>query len=70
MGTTDIMKAFMFLGDLDKNETLASRVAYKEKIVFSTMRAEIPGWEKPANWDELTLEVRMERLEKLQKIEL
>lgn len=58
MKNTDFMKGFLILGDIASkpNETLADKVAYKQRIVWATM-----------NWDSLTDEVKMERLTKLQE---
>ena len=65
------MKAFLVLGDLaNENQTLAERVKYKERIVFATMRASIPNWEKPFDWDSISDEVKLERLTKLEEANL
>lgn len=65
----DLMKAFLVLGDLtDENQSLADKVAYKQRIVFATMRASIPEWQPPSDWDSLTDEVKLERLEKIQAL--
>ena len=64
----NFMKAFLALGDLDQEQTLAEKVAYKEKIVFATMRANIPEWQAPRDWDSLTDEVKMERLTKIESV--
>jgi hypothetical protein len=65
----DMMKLFLKMGDLtDGNEPLSKKVAYKERIVFATMRAGIPGWEKPGDWDNLTDELKMERLTRLEAV--
>ena len=64
------MKAFLILGDLmnDKKESQEDKLKYKEKIVFATMRANIPEWQKPTNWDNLPIDEKMKRLNKLQTI--
>ena len=54
--------------ETSKNETLKDRVAYKERIVFATMRNLIPQWEQPSDWNELTDEKKMERLEKIEEL--
>ena len=66
----DSMNAFLVLVDIitSKDETLKDRVAYKERIVFATMRNLIPQWEQPSDWNELTDEKKMERLEKIEEI--
>lgn len=68
-GLMGFMKAFMVMGDLtDKETDFKSKVDYKQRIVFATMKAQIPQWEPPTNWNELTDEVRMERLTKIQEM--
>ena len=64
------MKAFLKLGEItsDKNESLADKVKYKEKIVFATMRANIPQWETPSDWDTISNEDKLKRLTKLEKV--
>ena len=65
----NMMKMFLAMGDMaDTNITLAEKVAYKERIVFSTMRFHNPYWEKPSDWDSLTDTVKMERLSKLEAV--
>jgi hypothetical protein len=71
MNNIGIMKAFMLLGDLDtKQEDKLSNeaVAYKERIAFATMRASIPNWQPPSNWNSLTNEEKLNRLDKLQSV--
>ena len=61
----------MLLGDLDtKQEDKLSNeaVAYKERIAFATMRASIPNWQPPSNWNSLTNEEKLNRLDKLQSV--
>ncbi len=61
----------MLLGDLDATSTEKlsdARVAYKEKIAFATMRASIPDWQPPKNWNELTNEQKLDRLDKLKSV--
>ena len=61
----------MLLGDLDATSTEKlsdSRVAYKERIAFATMRASIPDWQPPSNWDSLSNEEKNKRLKKLQSV--
>ena len=64
------MKAFLKLGDItsDKNESLADKVRYKEKIVFATMRANIPDWIPPSDWNNISNEDKLKRLTKLEKV--
>ena len=66
-----MMKAFMLLGDLDATSTEKlsdARVAYKERIAFATMKASIPNWQPPNNWNELTNKQKLDRLDKLQSV--
>ncbi len=64
------MQAFLKLGTLtNKVETekdIENNLKYKEKIVFSTMKANIPDWQKPKDWETLD---RNEKLRRLNKIE-
>ena len=64
------MNAFLKLGELtpDKNETLADRIKYKERIVFATMRANIPQWETPSDWGAISNEDKLKRLTKLESV--
>jgi len=66
-----MMKVFMLLGDLDtkQEDRLSDKaVAYKERIAFATMRASIPNWQPPSNWNSLTNEEKLNRLDKLQSV--
>ena len=71
------MKAFMLLGDLDatrsirlklSDDKLSVAVKYKERIAFATMRASIPDWQPPSDWDSLTNGQKLDRLDKLQSV--
>ena len=64
------MNAFLKLGDLtaDKNQTLAEKVKYKEKIIFSTMGANVPDWQPPKDWDTLSDEEKLKRLDKIEEV--
>lgn len=64
------MKMFLALGDLTsaENSTIESKVEYKQRIVFATMKNLIPGWQPPIDWDSLTNEDKLERLKKLEEI--
>ena len=71
MNNINMMKAFMLLGDLstEQGKELSDKaVAYKERIAFATMRASIPDWQPPKNWNELTNEQKLDRLNKLQSV--
>ena len=61
----------MLLGDIGtkQEDKLSDKaVAYKEKIAFATMRFSIPGWQPPSNWNSLTNEEKLNRLDKLQSV--
>lgn len=68
--TFNFMKTFLAMGELtqDKNTTLADKVKYKERIVFATMRSMIPHWEAPSDWDKISDEAKLERLNKIEKV--
>tara|TARA_R100000278_G_scaffold2427_1_gene4707 strand:+ start:1091 stop:1297 length:207 start_codon:yes stop_codon:yes gene_type:complete len=68
MDTIKMMQAFMLLGDLDAEKLSDARVAYKERIAFATMRASIPDWQPPKDWDSLTNKQKLDRLNKLQSL--
>ena len=71
MNTINMMKAFMLLGDLDATSTEKlsdARVAYKERIAFATMRASIPDWQPPSNWNQLSNAEKHKRLKKLKSV--
>lgn len=68
---TNTMKMFLMLGDMtSENQTLAQKVAFKQKIVFATMRFHIPYWEQPRDWNSLTDELKMERLTAIENLTL
>ena len=61
----------MLLGDIEtkQEDKLSDKaVAYKERIAFATMRASIPNWQPPSNWNSLTNEEKLNRLDKLQSV--
>ena len=66
-----MMKAFMLLGDLSTEqgkELSDEAVAYKERIAFATMRSNIPDWQTPSDWNELTNKQKLDRLNKLKSV--
>jgi len=68
---TGTMKAFLAIGNMtSQNQTLAEKVAYKQKIVFATMRFHNPYWEQPRDWGALTDELKMERLTAIENLTL
>jgi len=64
------MKGFLALGNLmtNKTESEADAVAYKERIVFATMRSMIPDWQEPKDWAQLSNSDKMTRLKKLEEV--
>ena len=62
METTNIMKMFLALGGLTA-QTMEEKVKYKERIIFAT-----PGIIKPNNWEELSMEEKLRRLNKLETV--
>lgn len=66
----NFMQAFLKLGTLtnkiETEEDIENNLKYKEKIVFSTMKANIPNWQKPKEWETLD---RNEKIRRLNKIE-
>ena len=71
MNNIQAMKAFMLLGDLSTkqgNELSDEAVAYKERIAFATMKASIPDWQPPKDWNNLNNEQKLDRLNKIQEI--
>ena len=71
MNNIQAMKAFMLLGDLSTkqgDELSDMAVKYQERIAFATMRASIPDWQPPKDWDSLTNKQKLDRLDKLQSV--
>ena len=71
MSNINMMKAFMLLGDLStkqEDKLKDEHVKYKERIAFATMRASIPDWQPPSNWNELSNAEKHKRLKKLQSV--
>ncbi len=65
MNNIQAMKAFMLLGDLSTkqgDELSDVAVKYQERIAFATMRASIPDWQPPSNWDSLSNEEKTKDL--------
>jgi hypothetical protein len=67
MDTFKMLNAFMTMTDLTSDDDIKAKVKTKERMVFATMRSFNPEWEKPSDWDGLTDEVKLERLELIQK---
>jgi len=49
-------------------DTDEEKVANKQKIVFATMRKANPEWQPPGDWDELSTEEKLRRLNGIQEI--
>ena len=62
METINMMKMFLALGGLTA-QTMEEKVKYKERIIFAT-----PGIIKPNNWEELSMEEKLRRLNKLETV--
>ena len=61
----------MLLGDLStkQGEELSDiAVKYQEKIAFATMRASIPDWQPPNNWNQLSNAEKHKRLKNLKSV--
>tara|TARA_R100001126_G_scaffold17245_1_gene8017 strand:+ start:203 stop:427 length:225 start_codon:yes stop_codon:yes gene_type:complete len=69
MNVIQMMKAWLLMGDIG-NDTIEEKIKYKERIVFATMRQLIPQWRKPDDWDNLSNEEKLKRLENLQNIKM
>ena len=71
MNNINMMKAFMLLGNLSTkqgDELSDMAVKYQERIAFATMRASIPDWQPPSDWNSLTNGQKLDRLDKLQSV--
>jgi len=68
MDTLSMLKAFMVMTDMttSKDEDIKSKLATKQRMVFATMRSVNPYWEQPSDWDTITDEEKLERLERIQ----
>jgi len=62
MDNTNMMKMFLALGGLTA-QTMEEKVKYKERIVFAT-----PGIIKPKDWDTLSMDEKLNRLNKLSEV--
>ena len=63
----NFMNAFLMLSDMDNGQTLEQKAKTKERIVFATMKANIPQCHPPKGWNELPAAERLKRLERIQK---
>tara|TARA_R110002096_G_scaffold66229_1_gene161184 strand:+ start:655 stop:867 length:213 start_codon:yes stop_codon:yes gene_type:complete len=69
MDNVNAMNMFLALGELTNEKvTREDKLEYQERIVFATMRANIPDWQPPSDWYELPIEEREERIKKLKTI--
>ena len=62
MDNVNMMKMFLALGGLTA-QTMEEKVKYKERIVFAT-----PGIIKPKDWDTLSMDEKLSRLNKLSEV--
>jgi len=57
------------MGELTgQKESREDKLKYQERIVFATMKAQIPEWQPPSDWETLTDTEKLKRLELIQKI--
>jgi hypothetical protein len=69
MNNLKAMKMFLAMGEMtNQKETREDKLKYQERIVFATMRANIPEWNPPSNWYELSIEEREKRIKQLKLI--
>jgi hypothetical protein len=69
MDNINAMKMFLLMGELTGHEeSREDKLKYKERIVFATMKASIPGWQPPSDWYELSIKARETRLAKLEQV--
>jgi hypothetical protein len=69
MDSIKAMKMFLAMGELtNQKETKEDKLKYQERIVFATMKANIPDWKPPSNWYKLSIEEREKRIKKLKTI--
>tara|TARA_R110000744_G_scaffold89619_4_gene174212 strand:+ start:4037 stop:4249 length:213 start_codon:yes stop_codon:yes gene_type:complete len=63
------MKMFLAMGEMsNQKETREDKLKFQERIVFATMRASIPDWQPPTDWDKLSIEVKEQRIKQLKKL--
>ena len=73
-GILKFANMFLAMGDLehgknpDTEEKRLNKVNYEARIVFATMKNQIPQWEEPKDWDTLTLEQKEKRLAGVREI--
>ena len=67
--TFNLMKGFLKLGELTEKEDtpISEKVAYKQRIVFATMRKFIPNWQPPRDWDTISDEEKLNRLIRIEE---
>ncbi len=68
MDITNMMKNFLILGDMRNYDSKEEKLKYEEKIVFSTMKSKIPDWQPPRDWDKISIDEKLTRLEKIKNI--
>ena len=73
-GINKFAKMFLALGDIengknpDTEEKRLNKVNYEARIIFATMKQQIPNWKQPTDWDTLTLDQKEERLTKVRSV--
>jgi len=70
--TFDFMNIFLKLGEMTapESESIDEKVAYKERIIFATMKSMIPNWEEPKDWDKISNEEKLSRLNKIEQMNI
>lgn len=63
-----MMKAFLMLSDLENSDNIKDKVKSKQRIVFATMKAQMPDWQPPSDWETLTDQEKLKRLELIQNM--
>tara|TARA_R110002096_G_scaffold92520_2_gene209132 strand:+ start:591 stop:806 length:216 start_codon:yes stop_codon:yes gene_type:complete len=65
------MKMFLSMGELTNGQSSKEeKLKQEERIIFATMRASIPDWQPPTDWQQLPAEEREKRINALKKLDL
>tara|TARA_B110000285_G_scaffold161828_1_gene180756 strand:- start:470 stop:685 length:216 start_codon:yes stop_codon:yes gene_type:complete len=65
------MHMFLSMVELTNGQsTKEEKLKQEERIIFATMRASIPDWQPPADWQQLPAEERERRINALKKLDL
>lgn len=62
----NLANKFLLMSEL-LSDTDEEKVANKQRIVFATMRKANPEWQPPGDWNELSTEEKLRRLNEIQK---